>query len=47
MAVGGEEVHKPCRLHSYVLKNTSVFDVQRKYLRWQMKILAFSNEVTC
>lgn len=47
MAVGGEEEYKPCRLHSYVLKNTSVFDAQRKYLRWQMKILTFSDEVTC
>ena len=47
MAVGGKEEYKPCRLYCYVLKNTSVFDAQRKYLRWLMKILAFSDEVTC
>lgn len=47
MAVGGEEEYKLCRLYCYVLKNTSAFGAQRKYLRWQMKILAFSDEVAC
>ena len=47
MAVGGEEEYKPCRLYCYVLKNTSVFDAQRKYLPWQMEILAVADEDTC